>query len=85
MDLPKELKFKDGRHEIWATGSVASCDYAGMIFAYGYYVAGVFVPATFIVSVYILYRQRAFYAQDEIQKQDKQSEAELKVFNLDQQ
>ena len=48
-----DLKLIDGRYEIWATGSIASCDYAGMIFGYGYKVAGFVVPIG-VVSVFFL-------------------------------
>ena len=51
----QELKLVDGRYEIWATGSVASCDYAGMIFGYGYKAVAVFVPLVYIlVAVYTI-------------------------------
>ena len=41
----KELRINDqGAYEIWATGRIASCDYAGMIFGYGYYALAAAVP-----------------------------------------
>ena len=57
-----------------------------MIFAYGYYAVGVFVPAYFALAVYIMVRNRLWEKQDETQNRDTdQPESELKVFNLDQQ
>ena len=57
-----------------------------MIFAYGYYAVGVFVPAYYALAVYIMVRNRLLEKQDETQNRDTdQPESELKVFNLDQQ
>ena len=45
----KELKQVNGSstYEIWATGKVASCDYAGMIFVYGAYGLACLTPIGF--------------------------------------
>ena len=32
-----EIRSTDAGHELWATGSVGTCDYAQVLFAYGYY------------------------------------------------
>ena len=32
-----EIRPTDSGHELWATGSVGTCDYAQVLFAYGYY------------------------------------------------
>ena len=46
----QELREIDGDFEVWATGYVASCDYAGIIFAYGYYtLAGLITSAILIL------------------------------------
>ena len=52
--IKKELRYGgSGEYEIWATGQVASCDYAGLIFAYGYYaLASLFA---FCISLIIFY------------------------------
>ena len=54
--IPKSLKElrvgQSGAFEIWATGQGATCDYAGMIFAYGYYVMAGIVA---ICAIYLIF------------------------------
>ena len=48
----KELReVNPGAYQVWATGQVSTCDYAGMIFTYGYYGVAALVPLGFLVLV----------------------------------
>ena len=82
----QELKFIDGRHEIWATGSVASCDYAGMIFSYGYYVAAFVVTVGLVFMVVLgvkLYKKREAQKALEDLELSKSETATFRTQNLD--
>ena len=51
----KELRVgESGAYEVWSTGYVASCDYGGMIFTYGYYALACIYGILLVFLVIIL-------------------------------